>query len=739
MMARVAGVAVAVALGVSSDARAEAARFYNLEGFGHFLDGNPESTAITEDGAASLPPPVRERYADAGAVFSAATADGEDVIVARVDDGQVLRVDRAGKSKLLWKADESMVSALLSTGEALFAGTGAPAKIYRIDKKSGKAEVYYAADAGYIWALCEGPKGSLLAVTGEPGTVVRIDKKDSGKVLFAPEQEHLRSVAYSVALGIFVGGGERGIVYRAADSVQFRALYDTGNTEVTGLLLRDGYVFAAGVSGAQELAVEPSKPEGKRGGGGGEGGGSGGSGARGEGGGSGGKSSSSAVRSQLVRVGMDGAVETLAGSSDEAIFALAFDDKGQVLVATGATGREDPRGRIYSVEPERRLISMLYQSPSRRITHLVDVGRGSLAAVSAVGGRITQLAAGYATSGEFITLPFDTGINSRFGVVQLFGSWPKGTAVDGAVRSGQTAEPDATWSEWSRAVHAPGNVSSGAPNGRYMQVRLTLKGDGKSTPSVHRVRLSYLRQNLPPFVRDITALGKGLALYVIPQDPPRSKTISLSDKPAAEDTHHGGDEEERPNGPARARQVEESGAVTLRWVAEDPNGDELRYDLKYRPSGGKDWRVLKQKMVEPFYTLKSQQLPDGQYQFRVEVTDAPSNADGEERTDSRDSRDVLIDNTPPHLDPLKVEVGRDRRIVARALAADQVGPLVAASYSLDASELKPVLPDDGVLDGPGESFTLRLGPLPSGEHTLTLRVRDEAENEGVGQAAFVVP
>ena len=35
---------------------AETTRTFELEGFGHFLDGNPESTAVTEDGAVALRP-----------------------------------------------------------------------------------------------------------------------------------------------------------------------------------------------------------------------------------------------------------------------------------------------------------------------------------------------------------------------------------------------------------------------------------------------------------------------------------------------------------------------------------------------------------------------------------------------------------------------------------------------------------------------------------------------------------
>jgi hypothetical protein len=695
----------------SSSARAEGVRFFDLEGFGHFLDGNPETTAITEDGGVALPPPTQERFADAAAVFSAATTLGDDVLVARVEDGQVIAVDRAGKSRNVYKAEETMVASLHASGGDLFVGTGSPGKIYRVGR-DGKAELYYTADAQYVWSMTRGPEGALYASTGEPGTVVRIDGKGSGKVVFAPDQAHLRALTYDPKIGLLVGGGERGVVYRAATGTDFRALYDTGNPEVTAITTFNGMVYAAGVTGAQELADgagKSGKGDGKKG---------------------------PNVRSQLVRIALDGATETLAGSSDEAVFALAVDDKGQILVATGATGRDDPRGRIYSVEPERRVISLLFQSPSRRITHLVPLGKDGLCAVSAAGGRITQIGHGYARTGEFYTLPFDTGINSRFGIVQLFGDWPKATRVTAAVRSGQTGTPDASWSDWSAEVPAPGNARPKVPGGRYVQVRLTLAGEGGATPAVFRVRVAYLRQNLAPFVRELTVLPKGVALYAVPNEAAKSKVINLADtKPTTEDRRT---EDDGPLPPTRARQVEEAGAISIRWVADDPNSDELHYRLEYRPAGRGDWRVLKDELQEPFYTLRSSQLPDGHYQFRVWVNDAASNPPGDERTDSRISRDVVIDNTPPRVDPLKVQLA-GRRATVRGSFADAVGPLVSATFSLDAADARPLQVDDGVLDGPGESFTLTLPELASGTHTLTVRVRDEAQNEGVAEALISIP
>ena len=115
----------------------------------------------------------------------------------------------------------------------------------------------------------------------------------------------------------------------------------------------------------------------------------------------------------------------------------------------------------------------------------------------------------------------------------------------------------------------------------------------------------------------------------------------------------------------------------------------------------------------------------------------PSNPDGYELEDSRESRAVLIDNTAPTVDPLKVEKVNGR-VVVRAVVFDGVGPIIRADYAMDGREFRPMRPDDGVLDGAGETFTLFLGALASGGHTVTVRVADEAENEGFAEKQFDV-
>lgn len=700
--------AVVAAMTYAGAARAEGTRFYNLEGFGSFLDGNPESTAVTEDGLITLPPIAKERFADAAVSFTAAAAKDDDIIVAKSGGGTILAIDKNGKSREIAKLEGGVVTAMLATGDGLFAATGPSAKIYKLDGK-GKATVFFSGEVGYVWAMTEAPGGGLYVATGDPGKVLKIGKDGKAAELFKSEQSHLRSIAYAKGLGIFAGGGERGILFRSSDGEKdFRALFDSGHPEITAIVLRDGYAYAAAVSGAEALASDDG--EGPR------------------------KGKGPTVRSQLVRVGMNGASETLAGSNDEAIFALAVDGGGNVLVATGASGRDDPRGRLYSVAPKNREISMIYQAKSRRITHLVDAGKGNIAAIASAGGRVIQVTGPTAQKGEFFTVAYDAGINSSFGTVQLFGVVPDKTKATVAVRTGQTATPDATWSQWSNEIPYPGNQRADVPNGRFVQMRLTLASDGKEAPRINRMRVAYLRQNLRPFVREVVALRKGVALIGVPREEQKSKTVSLAEK-ASEEMRRGEQNESRSQA-SRARQIEQRGALTVRWVAEDPNGDELKYDLEFRPEGSASWRTLNKDLAEPFYTVQSAQLPDGHYQFRVRATDEPSNPRGSELEDCRESTSVLVDNSQPKVEGMKIAVD-GKKATIKLSVTDNVGPIVGAEYAVDGGEFRPMAPTDGVLDGANEAFEVKLDNLDKGPHTFTVRVIDEAENEGFGESTFI--
>lgn len=697
-------VAAVCVTGMCTAAHAENTRFYELEGFGVLLNGNPESTALSEDGAITLPPLSHEWYSDPEAVFSAATAYRDGVALARVDTQSVVYIDSSGKEETILEASEAMITSLKVHDGDLYIASGPPAVIQRVTK-DGKSDVFYQAEAGYVWDIEFEQNGTMVLATGEPGSVVEVNSDGKGEPAFMPEQKHLRSLAISESLGTFVGGGERGVVYRRAKGGDdFVALFDSRLPEVVDLVESEGFIYAAAVKGAAALiAGEKSKID---------------------------------VRAQLWQIDMSGTGQVLAGSNDEAIFDLAVDRHGNILASTGATGRDDPRGRIYAVSAKERMVSLIYQSPSRRITQMVDIGKGRFASIAGGGGRIAAFGGAYEEKGEFFTAPFDASINASYGSVNIYGAFPSGTKATVAIRTGQTATPDATWTKWSHEIGSKGGKSKSNLSGRYMQLRVTLKGDDDVTPAVHRLQVAFLRQNLPPYVKEIIALRKGIALLPVVREKSENKVVTLGDKISDESRAKSAKLRKKSRAP-KARQVKREGALTVRWLADDPNGDSLAYQLEVRESGDQQWRMLGDKTVAPYFTMNSTQLPDGHYQFRVHATDAPSNPVGQERSDVRESRSILVDNSPPTVTKLDID-DDDGEYEATARVQDTIGPIREAVFSLNGAPFVRAQVADGILDGPTDKLVMPLGKLVAGTYHLMVRVRDSAENSSIGELRFEV-
>src|SRR6202012_3227233 len=88
----------------------------------------------------------------------------------------------------------------------------------------------------------------------------------------------------------------------------------------------------------------------------------------------------------------------------------------------------------------------------------------------------------------------------------------------------------------------------------------------------------------------------------------------------------------------------------------DDNEDDLRYIVLYRGENEKQWKVLKDKLTEKFYTWDATSLPDGAYYLRIVASDAPSNPTADALTSSRESERFMIDNTPPTIELLESSV-----------------------------------------------------------------------------------
>ncbi|MCC6808292.1 MAG: hypothetical protein IT381_12790 [Deltaproteobacteria bacterium] len=687
-------------------ALAESTRFHSYEGFANFLDGDAKGTALTANGQIELGPPIKKVFEEKeGRIAASAAYDGK-VALAFVPNGRLVVVDQDGKKTEWGEAQKGVVTAMALTSSGLYVATMGPTQLVKYPKAGSKAEPLTlpvpekSKAPAAIWAIAESKKGLLIAASG-PGSLYR---QEGGKFVevFKSNEDGLRSLAVDDAGMIFVGGGSKGIIYRgSSDKGGFVAIHDSGLDEVTGLLpTKDGEVYFLGLSGAtaRDGRGERIAEKGK-------------------------------IRSTFARIDKDGFVDVLAGSDDEILYALSPAPEGKIYVATGSVDKENLRGRLYTTHPKTREIALVYQTAAAQAIALLASKKG-LALVTNDPPAVEQLESGYVKEGEF-TLPiFDAQTQSRFGSVQLDASpSQKGVEVIVRLRTGQVQTPDATWSSWTRDLPV-GIGASELPAGRFVQAKVVMKSDGKATPQARRLRIAYGRNNLAPYVGEIALLPKNVMLASLPGDTTRERTISVNDKGLQELRRISA--EPPGDASAKARQSFVDGMLSVAWVAQDPNGDDMLFDLFVRAEGEQQWKKLKSGLDVPFHSFAGLSLPDGRYQFRVNATDSPSNGPQDAKSETKESAWFTIDNSPPAVS--KIEVAK-RKTLSFA-AKDLHSVLIRAEYAVDGSPLRPLSSKDGLVDSKEEAFEVQLPELSNDPHVITVRLQDEAGNVASGEARF---
>jgi len=187
----------------------------------------------------------------------------------------------------------------------------------------------------------------------------------------------------------------------------------------------------------------------------------------------------------------------------------------------------------------------------------------------------------------------------------------------------------------------------------------------------------------------------------------------------------------------------DKGYQSVLWNARDENDDELRFSVYFRGENETDWKLLKEKLEQKFYSWDSTAMPDGAYYLKIVATDAASNSPALALTTERESERFVVDNTPPVVDELKAEIsGAQKAATVRFVARDATSSIDRAQYSVDGGDWIIVMPKNGISDAPEERYEFSIslpGSTVRGEHTVAVRAYDRFENVGSAQTTIRVP
>ena len=706
-------------------AYAQGTRLWTESKFEELEKGTPNGVAITSDGHLEPGPESREIFTTPSAYVWSVAADREgDAYLATGTPATVLRVTPDGKSTTLFSSRDLSVQVVrVGPDGSVYVATLPSGKVYKLDphatdRTEENAAVVFDPSAipekpKYVWDMAFDAEGRLYIATGGPAAIYRVTGTARPELFFKSDEQHIRSMAFDPVGDLIAGSDGSGLIYRIDKTGKAYVIYDAPKKEITSVVVSpNGTIYAAGVGEKGHNPLPPLPVTGMA-------------------------SVTATITivtpgsvqafngntlipegSEVYEIAPGGAPRKLWTGHDDIVYALAWTKDG-LLAATGN------RGRIYRLNDDGTYADIAHLEASQ-VTGFADTAQG-LFVSTANTGKLYSLSHGPASDGTYLSDVFDAGAFSRWGRAEVeTGSDSKATNFEMYARAGNVENPLRAWSNWKKV--APNVGALGIDPSRFVQWKLTLHPGAE----IDAVGVDYLTVNLPPVVDEIVVeSGVRVNSAVLQQQPQQQVTINF---PSAQNGMSFASDPNRD--PLSA--VKDKTAVTARWLAHDDNGDDLLFSIYYRGEGEHNWRTLKDRVKNRYYSFDSAMLPDGRYRLKIVASDAPSHNPGEALTGGRESEEFVVDTTPPLVNGLEATLVNGK-IHTAFTAVDATSPVTHAEYSLDAGHWQYVEPADSLADSLTEQFVFD-APLPCcelsaaglhpdpQEHVIAIRVYDRYDN-----------
>jgi hypothetical protein len=734
-------------LAVAVSAVAAVPSFWRLESQSDFLPGNVDGVSISSDGVVSLAPSTQVLTEATDPNFWSLALDGNgNVYAGSGNDGKVYKIDATGLSRVIADTNELQVHAVtVDRRGTVYAATSPRGMVYKITS-DGSQDVFFDPDDRYIWALALDSHGNLIVATGDQARIYRVSPAGQSEVVFTSEETHIVSLAVDAKDDIYAGTSSDGLVLHIDPRGAASVLFDTPFEEVRSLVLDSrGNVYAGTVNGGSRANQEPSSPSPTSptttaaagpsvATPGGEmltvtatanvvsAGASTGSAA---------PSGGAGLAGGLYRIAPDGASDLLWQSRTDIPLAVAIARDDRLMVGTNVNGR------VYLVGQDETS-ALLLSLEADQVTAIRSGSGGETYLATSNPAKIYRLNRGRRTEGTYRSPVMDTKTVSSWGRIQWEARTPSGTTVQLQSRTGNSAEPDNTWSDWSQNYTRADGEQITSPRGRFIQWRSVLNSTGELSPEVLDVTTVYLQQNLPPEVSDIVIHPPGQTfqkpIITTGQLEILGMEVALSDSsPTGVPTSGPGMGPGGMSLTAIARPLYRKGIQTVTWKASDPNDDDLRFDVQYRAEGESLWKVLREGLRSPVVAWDTVAMPDGRYTLRVVANDGASNPADSARTGERISRSFEVDNTPPRVEDLAVQPSANGHQI-RFTARDDISPIRSVEYSVNSGAWSMVFPSDGIADSREEAFDFAVPGFKNGVYTLVVKVNDTLGNTVTARA-----
>jgi len=653
-------------LAVLSQAEATSTHSFVLDDAASLAAGELDGAAVYSSGDVRAGLEARRiALPDAAVAYSLARAADGTTYVGTGDEGRVYRL-RGDELSVFAETGQLLVSALALGAEGtLYAGTIPEGKIFAISPAGDMRELAPLEGAQHVWALVYDPRRrTLFAGTGPEGRVFAIDAAGHASTYYDSRAAHIMSLALDADGTLYAGTSDDALLLRLRAPGQADVVYDFPGNELRAIAVRGGELaVVANDMPAPAPSIGSSTST---------------------------KASANTQRrrtgkGKLFRVDSEGRAELLYSDDAAHFTAVELSTDGSIHLGVGKDGR------VLRVNADGTWATML-DVDERQVLGLALDGADPIL-ITGDSGAIYRPRSGTLERGFWTSKVLDAQFRARFGRLD----WRGEGQLELTTRSGNTSEPDDTWSDWSEPLTRPGPVHSAGA--RFVQIRASFRRDANAV--LRAVELFYMPRNQRAVITQVNA--------------------------------------GRQHAPSKASgQAEPSSRYDLSWTVRNADSDALRYRLAYRQEAQTRWRPILREdevLTAARYSWQTESLPDGWYVLEVRASDELANAREDVLRHRAESEPFRVDNHAPQIPELAARAGT---LVARVV--DGLGPVASLELAIDGDAFRPVQSVDGLLDSADERVSLDLNVhlqgIPPGEHILALRARDAAGNSVVREITY---
>ena len=600
------------------------------------------------------------------------------------------------------------------SGRLLAGISGKECRLCRLEGEKMET-IFEPNDAKYIFALALDEGGNIYLGTGPEGKIYKLNSLGKKhQLIYDSRDKNILSLAIGRDGYIYAGSDSRGLVYKIhtrtkkvtvlydSDQPEITALLPTGNSESEAILyaaatsakiVQTQTKFAASTFGG----TSPGRPEAE---------------AKSE------ESSSedkgdrkleiantkvtseakpaagpppvrkgtkTTQASHIYKITQDGFVTDV--FSGAAVFFCLVEKDGKLLIGTGNNAN------LFSVDQAKEQQAVIYEDEQAAQITAIALAGDAVYLGTANPAKLITLGSGFASEGTYTSDLIDAGQPATWGKLQLEANIPQGCKVLVSARSGNVKDiNDPTFSEWSEPAEVTEPVQLQCPLGRFCQYKLILQSRyGTDSPLIREIAVACTVPNLAPRVESVTV--------------------------------------------SRIKSTGKQGVFKISHATKDDNGDKLVYKIDFRKLGRTNWIELKDELEASSFEWEGKTVEDGRYEIRITASDARSNTTLTKLTGSRVSEPVVVDNTGPVVNDMRITSSLKDNGKYRVLGIEIVDELSATDkleYTIDSNaRWISTVPDDLVYDTMDENFTIRIDAeedLPKGDHVITVRVSDAVGN-----------